>query len=92
MLAAYENLLTTWEQETVKSLQHSAIVLSDDFGITAENCGEYSATQFCSFYDEKVRTAPQNEKINVFTHTLKTDIEKYSKHIEQFFEDFKHYY
>lgn len=92
VLAAYENLLTTWEQETVKSLQHSAIVLSDDFGITAENCGEYSATQFCSFYDEKVRTAPQNEKINVFTHTIKTDIEKYSKHIEQFFEDFKHYY
>ena len=92
VLAAYENLLTTWEQETVKSLQHSAIVLSDDFGITAENCGEYSATQFCSFYNEKVRTAPQNEKINVFTHTIKTDIEKYSKHIEQFFEDFKHYY
>lgn len=47
---------------------------------------------FCNFYDEKVRTAPQNEKINVFTHKIKTDIEKYSKHIEQFCEDFKHYY
>ena len=57
-----------------------------------ENFREYSATQFCNFYDEKVRTAPQNEKINVFTHKIKTDIEKYSKHIEQFCEDFKHYY
>ena len=32
------------------------------------------------------------EKINVITHKIKTDIEKYSKHIEQFCEDFKHYY
>ena len=92
VLAAYENLLTTWEQETLKNLQHSAMVLSEDFGISAENFREYSATQFCNFYDEKVRTAPQNEKINVFTHKIKTDIEKYSKHIEQFCEDFKHYY
>lgn len=92
VLAAYENLLTTWEQETLKNLQHSAMVLSEDFGISAENFREYSATQFCIFYDEKVRTAPQNEKINVFTHKIKTDIEKYSKHIEQFCEDFKHYY
>lgn len=92
VLAAYENLLTTWEQETLKNLQHSAMVLSEDFGISAENFREYSATQFCNFYDEKVRTAPQNEKINVFTHKIKADIEKYSKHIEQFCEDFKHYY
>lgn len=77
VLAAYENLLTTWEQETLKNLQHSAMVLSEDFGISAENFREYSATQFCIFYDEKVRTAPQNEKINVFTHKIKTDIEKY---------------
>ena len=40
------------------------MVLSEDFGISAENFREYSATQFCNFYDEKVRTAPQNEKIN----------------------------
>lgn len=92
VLAAYENLLTTWEQETVKNLQFSALVLSNDFGITAENVGKYTATQFCNFYNDKVRTAPQNEKINTFTHTIKADIEKYSKHIEQFCEDFKHYY
>lgn len=92
VLAVYENLLTTWEQETVKNLQFSALVLSNDFDITAENVGKYTATQFCNFYNDKVRTAPQNEKINTFTHTIKADIEKYSKHIEQFCEDFKHYY
>lgn len=92
VLAAYENLLTTWEQEMVKNLQHSALVLSNDFGITAENVEKYTATQFSFFYNDKVRTAPQNEKINTFTHTIKSDIEKYSKHIEQFYEDFKHYY
>lgn len=92
VLAAYENLLTTWEQETVKNLQLSALVLSNNFGITAENVGKYTATQFCNFYNDQVRTAPQNEKINTFTHTIKADIEKYSKHIEQFCVDFKHYY
>ena len=53
VLAVYENLLTTWEQETVKNLQLSALTLSNDFGITAENVGKYTATQFCNFYNAK---------------------------------------
>lgn len=89
VLAAYENLLTTWEQETTRSLQLSAMTVSDNFGIKAENAGKYTKTLFCDYYNTKVRTAPQNEKINTYTHSVKTDLEKYSTRVKQFCEDFK---
>ena len=92
VLAAYENLLTTWEHDTVKDLQFSAMVLADDFGITAENASTYTAVRFSDYYTEKTKTAPQSEEFNVFTNTVKTDIDKYSKRVQQFSEDFKHYY
>lgn len=92
VLAAYENLLTTWEQETIRYLQQSAIILSDDFGINAENSEKYTKSFFCDYYNTKVRTAPQNEKINTYTHTVKTNLEKYSTRVKQFCEDFKYCY
>ena len=92
VLAAYENLLTTWEQETIRSLQLSAMTVSDNFGIRSENTGKYTKALFCDYYNTKVRTAPQNEKINTYTHTVKTDLEKYSTRVKQFCEDFKYCY
>ena len=92
VLAAYENLLTTWEQETIRYLQLSAMTVSDDFGIKAENAGKYTKAFFCDYYNTKVRTAPQNEKINTYIHTVKTDLEKYSTRVKQFCEDFKYCY
>ena len=92
VLAAYENLLTTWEQETIRYLQLSAMTVSDNFGIKAENAGKYTKSLFCDYYNTKVRTAPQNEKINTYTHTVKTELEKYSTRVKQFCEDFKYCY
>ena len=92
VLAAYENLLTTWEQETIRYLQLSATTVSDDFGIKAENSGKYTKAFFCDYYNTKVQTAPQNEKINTYIHTVKTDLEKYSTRVKQFCEDFKYCY
>lgn len=92
VLAAYENLLTTWEQETIRYLQLSATTVSDDFGIKAENAGKYTKDFFCDYYNTKVQTAPQNEKINTYIHTVKTDLEKYSTRVKQFCEDFKYCY
>lgn len=92
VLAAYENFLTTWEQETIRYLQLSAMTVSDDFGIKAENAVKYTKAFFCDYYNTKVRTAPQNEKINTYIHTVKTDLEKYSTRVKQFCEDFKYCY
>lgn len=92
VLAAYENLLTTWEQETIRYLQLSAMTVSDDFGINVENASKYTKALFCDYYNNKVRTAPQNEKINTYIHTVKTDLEKYSARVKQFCEDFKYCY
>ena len=92
VLTEYENLLTTWEKETIRYLQFSAMTVSDDFGIKAENSSQYTKAFFCDYYNNKVRTAPQNEKINTYTYTLKTNLEKYSTRVKQFCEDFKYCY
>ncbi len=92
VLSAYENILNTGEKETVELLKSSAIVLSDDFGINEDNSGHYTQLSFCDYYNEKVKEAPQNDKINTFTHSVKTDIEKYSTRVKQFCEDFKYCY
>ena len=92
VLAGYENLLTTWEQETVKRLQLSVMELIYYIGIKEEDICNYTVSQFCDFYSDKVRTAPQNEKFNNFTDTLERNIKKYTECIEQFCEDFKYYY
>ena len=51
VLAAYENLLTTWEQETIRYLQLSATTVSDDFGIKADTSGKYTKAFFCDYYN-----------------------------------------
>jgi len=92
VLATYENLLTAWEQETIRYLQVSAITVSDDFGITSENASKYTKALFYDYYIEKVKTSPHAEKINTYTHTVKADLEKYSLQIKQFCDDFKYCY
>ena len=92
VLASYDNLLTTWEHESVTALQLSAMVLSDDFGINAENVDEYSFARFSDYYNDKVKTASQSENFNTYTNMVKTDIEKYSMRVKQFTDDFKKYY
>ena len=92
VLAAHENLLTTWEQETIPNLQLSAMTVSNNFGINAENASKYTRNLFCDYYDTKVQIAPQNEEINTYTHTVKKDLERYSSRIKQFCNDFKYCY
>lgn len=92
VIAAYENLFTTWEQETIRYLQISAMTVSDDFGIKAENAGTYTKTIFSDYYNNKVQAAPQNDRINTYINTVKTDLEKYSARVKQFCEDFKYCY
>lgn len=83
VLVAYENLLTTWEQETIRYLQLSAMTVSDDFGINAENASVYTKALFYDYYSDKIIDSPQN---------VKTNLEKYSTRIKQFCEDFKYCY
>lgn len=92
VLNAYENLLTTWEQETVKLLKSSATVLSDDFGIRVDNAEKYTVELFCDYYKEQKKIAPQNEQFNNYTYNVKRDLEKYITKVKQFCDDFKYCY
>lgn len=91
-LSAYENLLTSWEHEAVTQLKLYATSLIRDLGISTEEISKYDAISFSTHYNTQVNNAPQNEKINTFTHSLHRDIEKYSEQIKLFTTEFKHYY
>lgn len=68
VLAVYENLLTTWEQETVKNLQLSALVLSNDFGITAENVGNILLPNFAIFIMTKFELLRRMKNQYIYSH------------------------
>ncbi len=92
VLSSYSNLLTTWECDVVKQLQLCANSVVSSLGICAENIDQYNVVSFSEFYDQKVRTSPQNEKINNFTYMVQKDLKKYSEQIELFCNEFKQYY
>ncbi len=90
-MAAYDNLLTSWEKDTIGHLQLSATSLVHDTGISEAEIDQYDAEKFNRYFAEKTVAAPQNEKINVFTHTTQKEVEKYSEQIKLCYEEFKHY-
>lgn len=90
-MATYDNLLTSREKDTIGQLQLSATSLARDIGISETEIMQYDAENFKHHFLEKTATAPQNEKINVFTHTIQKDIEKYSEQIKLCYEELKHY-
>ena len=92
VLADYENLLTSWERETMESLQEKAILFLANFVSGDSEILPYNAETFKEYYEDKVRNAPQNEKINTFEYDVKRDLEQYVDQIKRFSKDFKVYY
>lgn len=91
-LDAYSNLLTVWERESIESLQSSAIALMINVTIGTKGIEEYDVKSFCAYYEEKRASSQYSDTFNSFTNPLKTDIEKYTKKIENTYEDFKNYF
>lgn len=87
----FGNLLTTWELDTIKQLQTSTYALVNSIGIDEEKIKQYTPYSFEIYFAERKVSAPQNEKVNVFTHDVERGIEKYSEQIKLCFEEFKLY-
>lgn len=87
----FENLLTTWELDSIKRLQTFASTLVCGVGIEEEKMSQYTPDSFNDYFADKKSSAPQNEKINVFVYEVKKGVEKYSEQINLCFEEFKNY-
>lgn len=92
VLENYENLLTSWEREIMESLQSKAIIFLGNFVSGDSEDIPYNAETFKGYYEDKVKNAPQNEKINTFEYGVKRDLEQYVDQIKRFSMDFKTYY
>ena len=91
-IVSFENLLSSWEFDTIKQLQTSATNVVFSIGINEAEIGQYTIEQFNAYYLERETSAPQNEKINVFTYDVQKGIENYSKQIKMCVEEFKRYF
>lgn len=87
----FENLLKSWEMETVQSLQTSSFSLINSIGIDENEIGQYSPENFEEYFEDKKATAPQSEDFNNFIYDVKKSIEKYTEQIEKCAEEFKPY-
>lgn len=87
----FDNLLTTWELDTLKQLQLSITTLVYNIGIDEAEINLYTPDRFHSYFLHKKSVAPQSEKINVFIYDVQKGIEKYIVQIKLCFEEFKNY-
>ncbi|WP_274654871.1 hypothetical protein [Paenibacillus humicola] len=86
-VVSYDNLFTYWELEALKRLQTYTVSLISTIGI--DNIDSYNAEDFAKFFNEKKKSAIQNEKINIFIDDTERGIKKYSEQIEHCMEQFK---
>ncbi len=91
-IASFENLLTSWELDTIRQLHTSVSKVVFSIGIDEAEISRYTIEEFNSYYLKKKAAAPQNEQINVFVHDVQRGIEKYSDQIKLCVEEFKRYF
>ena len=91
-IVSFENLLTSWELDTIRQLQTSVSKVVFSIGIDETEISQYTIEEFNSYYLEKKATASQNEQINVFVYDVQRGIEKYSDQIKLCVEEFKRYF
>lgn len=89
VLSAYENVLKTWEKESIEQLQLYSTAVVGDVGIDCEHFTEYNVMSFSEYYNEKVKSAPQSDKFNSFISILATDIKKYAEKVSFVADEFK---
>ena len=92
VLSAYENLLKTWEKESVESLHMSALAVVNDIGIAYDELLKYDVNSFVKYYNDKIKTSPQNDDFNFITNTLQRDIKKYTEQVKMRCVEFKSYF
>jgi hypothetical protein len=90
-LNLYDNLLRRWEKEVIQQLDTASTALVYDIGLKEADIKQYDIESFSRYYIEMSESAPQNEKINVYISTIKSDVEKYTEHIKLCHEEFKDY-
>ena len=74
--------MTSWERETMESLQFKATVFVGNFITGDIEVLPYNAETFKKYFDNKVKSAPQNEKINTFEYGVKRVLDQFVEQIK----------
>jgi len=89
VINTYDNFINRWELEAVKQIKYSAEALLLNISYDKTVIENMILEEFEKIYREKVKNAPQNEKINVFQSDMKRDLERYKDSIISAKEELK---
>lgn len=87
--ASYDNLLSRWELQSIDELYNASLNLLLRISNNREVFNDITKEEFEIIYKEKIRTSPQNEKINIFLYDTKKGIEKYISCVQGCSEELK---
>ncbi len=90
VLASYDIILKDWEIESIRTLNTYSNSLLFDIMQEYEKLPESNGNDFAKYYKNQIKTAPQNEKINIYISSINTDIEKYRSQIAICIDMFKY--
>lgn len=90
VLASYDIILKDWEIVSIRTLNTYSNSLLFDIMQDYEKLPESSGNDFATYYKNRIKTAPQSEKINIYISSINTDIEKYRSQIAICMDIFKY--
>lgn len=90
VLASYDNLLKDWESECIRTLNTYSNSLLFNIMQEYEEFPKLNGDDFAKYYKNRIKTAPQNEKINTYISFINTDIENYKSQISICMDMFKY--
>ncbi len=76
--------------DSLKQLKSSLYSVASSIQILSDDFEKYNIDDFCEFFIESKKSAPQNEKINTYTYNVEESLKKYEHNIKMCMEEFKY--
>ncbi|KSU03222.1 hypothetical protein KF282_1893 [Lactococcus lactis subsp. lactis] len=86
-----ENLLKSYEWDSVRKLQNSLYKLRASIGIEEKEFEEFNSEKFLSYYYIKKDKSPKNGDWNLFESNIETSINEYIESIKNVYNEFRKY-
>ena len=86
-----ENLLTSYEWDSVKSLQNSLYKLRTTVGIEEKGFDEFNTEKFVKYYHMKKDESLTNGDYNIFQNMMESSINEYIESVKRVYNELKQY-
>lgn len=86
-----ENLMKSYEWESVRKLQNSLYSLRGSIGIDEKEFGDFNLKKFVKYYYVKKDESPKKGNWNLFESSIQASLEDYIVNVKNVYNEFKKY-